>query len=46
MRTRQEAARFPSTVGPKTQVIVRTVVHKGIIEMPFTALFTNGNKKW
>ena len=46
VRTRQEAVRFPTSVGPKTQVKVMTVVHKGIIEMPFTARFTNGNKKW
>ena len=46
VRTRQEAVRFPTSVGPKTQVKVMTVVHKGIIEIPFTARFTNGNKKW
>ena len=45
-RTRQEAVRFPTSVAPKTQVKVMTVVHKGVIEMPFTARFTNGNKKW
>ena len=46
VRTRQEAVRFPTSLAPKTQLKVMTVVHKGIIEMPFTARFTNGNKKW
>ena len=46
VRTRQEAVRFPTSLAPKTQLKVMTVVHKGIIEMPFTARCTNGNKKW
>ena len=46
LRRKVECVRFPSSVGPKTQVKVMTVVHKGIIEMPFTAKFTTGNKKW
>ena len=45
-RTKVEAVQFPSSVGPKTHIKVLTVVHKGIIQMPFTARLTSGNRKW
>lgn len=45
-RTKVESVKLPSCVGPKTQVKVMTVVHKGIIQIPFKAKLTSGNKKW
>ena len=44
-RTKVESVKLPSCVGPKTQVKVMTVVHKGIIQIPFKAKLTSGNKK-
>ena len=45
-RTKLESVKLPSCVGPKTHVKVMTVVHKGIIQIPFKAKLTSGKKQW
>jgi len=45
-RTKMEVVRLPPTLAPMYEVKVSTVVHSGIISMPFTATFNSGNSTW
>jgi len=45
-RTKIEVVKLPPIMPPMYQIKVSTVVHTGIISMPFTATFRSGNSTW
>lgn len=45
-RKKKEVVRLPPNVGPKTDVKIAVVIHKGIIKIPFNAHFVSGNTEW
>jgi len=45
-RKKIEVVKLPPCVAPKTEVKVSIVINRGIIKMPFKAIFTSGNSKW